>query len=345
MPRVTIQEIARRAGVSKTSVSFAFNKPEQLSEQTLARILAVADELGYNPDPIASNLKTRQTGCIGILLPQPLPLIARNTHTMAFLEGVGEVCQEEGLSVMLVPPHKGSLRHAILRAAVDGFLTLGLETFRDTMQILQQRDMPFVMVDSDPVEGIPCVNIDDQGGAYAAMQHVLVQGHRKIAILGIRSGTFGHYRAYAGTLRRRIDGYQAALGEVGLSLSSRNVRLVECECDLEGGYTAFREIYANKWRPTAIVTMADVLAIGAMQAAREMGIVIPEEVAVIGYDDTPASRLVHPPLSTIHQPTAEKGRVAASALIQMLKNSDSQPQHIVLPVRLIERGSSMRLMA
>jgi DNA-binding LacI/PurR family transcriptional regulator len=339
MPRVTIQDIAKCAGVSKTSVSFAFNKPDQLSEATLARILEVAKELGYNPDPVASNLKTRQTGCIGILLPQPLPIIARNTHTMAFLEGVGEVCQDEDLSVMLVPPQKGSLRRAIVRAAVDGFLTLGLETFRETMQVLKQRDMPFVMVDSDPIEGISCINIDDQGGAYAAMQHVVSRGHRKIAILGIRSGTFGHYREYAGTLRRRIDGYQKALEEVGLSLSSRNVRLLECECDIDGGYGAFTELWSKNWRPTAIVAMADVLAIGAMDAAREMNVRIPDELAIMGYDNIPASKLVYPPLSTIHQPATEKGRVATQVLIQELRDMHAEPQHVVLGVQLVERES------
>ena len=121
MPKVTIKDIAAKAGVSKTAVSFAFNKPDQLSEATLQRILAVAEELGYTPDPVASNLKTRQTGCIGLLVPQPLPLISRNPHMLAFIEGVGSTCHDAGLSLMLVPPLKGNLRRAIVRAAVDGF--------------------------------------------------------------------------------------------------------------------------------------------------------------------------------------------------------------------------------
>jgi alanine racemase len=258
---------------------------------------------------------------------------------MAILEGSARPARTKTCPVLLVPPQKGSLRRANLRAAVDGFLTLGLETFRETMQVLKQRDMPFVMVDSDPVEGISCVNIDDQGGAYAAMHHIVSRGHRKIAILGIRSGSFGHYRDYAGTLRRRIDGYQQALGEVGLSLGNRNVRLLECECDIEGGYAAFREVWSKRWHPTAIVAMADVLAIGAMQAARELGVDIPQEVALIGYDDISASSLVCPALSTIRQPAMEKGRVATTTLIRTLKDAHAEPQHIVLDVQLVERQS------
>ena len=104
MPKVTIEDIARKAGVSKTSVSFAFNNPERLSEATLKHILGVAEELGYNPDPIASNLKTGRTGCIGLLMPQPIPNVARNPHTLEFIEGIGEICHDAGTSLMLVPP-------------------------------------------------------------------------------------------------------------------------------------------------------------------------------------------------------------------------------------------------
>ncbi len=339
MARVTISEIARRAGVSKTAVSFAFNYPERLSEETLQRILAVAEEVGYAPDPVASNLKTRRTGCIGILVPQPIPIITRNPHTLAFIEGVGEVCHESGLSLMLVPPLKGNLRRAILRAAVDGFLTLGLETFRGTMVVLQQRGIPFVMVDSDPTPGIPCVNIDDEAGAYAAMSYVLRGGHRRIAIFGIRSGHHGDYHKYAGTLQRRIAGYARALAEYGLSLEDPDVRLIECECDAEGGYNGFHTIWHTRWQPSVIVTMADVIAIGVLQAARELNLRVPEELSLIGYDDIAVSSLTCPPLTTIRQPTVEKGRTAAQLLIRWIENADFEAEHIILPVELVERQS------
>lgn len=339
MPKITLKEIAEKAGVSKTAASYAFNRPEQLSEKTLARILAVADELGYSPDPVARNLKKRQTGYIGILVPQPLSTILRNPHFLVFLEGVSLECEKVGLSFMLVPPMKGSLRRAIVQAAVDGFLTVGLETFRETMQVLQQRDIPFVMVDSEPVEAISCVNPDDEDGAYQAMAHVLARGHEEIAILGIRSGMFGHYDEYAGTLRRRIDGYQRALAESGLSLRSRKIRLIECECESQGGYHAMRQIWELRRRPTAIVAMADILAMGALQAARKMGIAVPQEICLVGYDDIPASVLTCPALTTVRQPILDKGRVAAQLLIDHLLHHEETTRHIKLPVELVERES------
>ena len=339
MTKVTISEIARRAGVSKTAVSFAFNYPERLSESTLRHILAVAEEAGYAPDPVASNLKTRRTGCIGILVPQPIPMMTRNPYLLTFIEGVGDVCHESEMSLMLVPPLKGSLRRAIVRAAVDGFLTLGLETFRGTMVVLQQRGVPFVMVDSDPTPGIPCVNIDDEAGAYAAMTYALGRGHRQIAIFGIRSGHHGDYHKYAGTLQRRIAGYARALSEYGLSLSDSNVRLIECECDAEGGREGLHALWQSRWQPTAIVAMADVIAIGVMQAASALGLRIPDDLSVIGYDDIEASSLTCPALTTVHQPTLEKGHVAARLLLQRIEVASLQAEHVVLPVELVERQS------
>ncbi len=341
MPKITIDDIAKRAGVSKTSVSFAFNNPERLSEATLNHILQVAEELGYSPDPLASNLKTRRTGCLGLLVPQPIPIVARNPHMFTFIEGIGETCHEKGMSLMLVPPLKGNLRRAIVRAAVDGFITIGLEPFRETMKVLRQRGIPFVMVDSDPTPGIPCVNLDDVGGAYVAMQHVLTQGHRQIAILGIRSEHSGKYRDYTGLLRRRMIGYVQALEEVGLEVDNKHIRLVECYATPEEGYRALHNLWRTKWKPTAIVAMADVLALGVMQAALEMGLHLPDDLSVVGFDDIPSSRTATPPLTTVRQPSVEKGRIAASLLIDLVEERPIESEQIVLPIEFIQRDSCL----
>lgn len=339
MQRVTIDEIARRAGVSKTSVSFAFNNPERLSDATLQHILRVAEELGYTPDPIASNLKTRRTGCIGLLLPQAIPIVASNPHNFEFIEGIGQVCNEAGLSLMLVPPLKGNLRRAIGRAAVDGFITLGLDPFRQTMKVLRQRGIPFVMVDSDPLSGIPCVNLDDVTGSYLAMQHVLAHGHRQIAIFVIASEHHTHYELYTGLLARRMRGYLRALAEAGLHVDGEQVRLVECQIEPEDGYRAFKAVWRGRQRPTAIVAMADILLLGALRAAHELGVRIPEQISLVGYDDIAFSRLSTPPLTTIHQPIFAKGQTATRLLIDLIEGHPIAEEQIVLPVTLVERAS------
>ncbi len=218
MAKVNISDIAQQAGVSKTAVSFAFNNPGRLSQTTVAHIMKIAEELGYTPNPVARTLTTGRTGTIGLLVPQPIPEIIRNPFMPEFLEGIGEVCTQEGLSLMIVPPLKGSMRRAIENAAVDGFITLGLEEYKATMMVLRQRGVPFITVDSDPIEGVPAVNTDDENGAQQAMLHVLAAGHREITILAIRSGTQGHYEEYHGTLRLRMNGYLAALDQHGLTL-------------------------------------------------------------------------------------------------------------------------------
>ncbi len=342
MAKVTIDDIAQKAGVSKTSVSFAFNNPDRLSEATLRRILDVAEELGYSPDPLASNLKTRRTGCIGVLVPQTIPLIARNPHMFEFIEGLGHTCHETGYSLMLVPPLKGSVRRAIVRAAVDGFVTLGLEPYGKTMTVLFQRGVPFVMADSEPVENISCVNVDNESGAYAAMRYILERGHRQIALLGILSPHGGRYQRYTGTLKQRMTGYLRALEEFDLSIDDEYVRLIECQVDAETGAQTFEAIWHGSHpRPTAIVAMADILALGAMRAARRLGLRIPDDVSFVGYDGIASDQFIDPPLTTIQQPTLQKGEMVARFLIDLVNNRHHEVRHVDLPVSLLE-GASVR---
>ncbi len=335
----TITDIARKAGVSKTAVSYAFNNPTRLSNVTVERILAAADELAYTPNPVARSMSSGRTGTIGILVPQPMPDVLKNPFFIEFLEGVAEAAAEADLPIMLVPPMRGSVQHAVNGAAVDGFLTLGLETFRPTMHMLERRGRPYVMVDSEPTEGVACVNVDDEGGAYAALRHVIDLEHRQIGLLGIRSPQRGQWAKYVGTLKRRVAGYQRALTESGLSLSDRSVRLTECDVSLDGGRAGFHRLWTRGKQPTAIVAMSDLVAIGALEAAREVSVSIPDQLSIIGFDDIPQASHVLPSLTTIRQPAREKGRLAADLLIALV-NGDAVPRHIVLQTRLVERHST-----
>lgn len=336
--RVTIKDIAEKAGVSKTSVSFAFNDPGRLPEATVQRILEVAEELGYIPDPVARSMTSGRTCTLGVLVPQPIPEIIRNPFLSEFLEGVGEVCTKAGFSLMLVPPLEGSMERAIINAAVDGFLTLGLEPFKAAMVVLQKRGVPYVMVDSDPIEGVPAVIVDDETGSRDAMRHVLEAGHKNIAILAIRSGKEGRYQEYTGTLRRRMTGYLSALEEFDLKLDNRHIRLLECASTASGGRAGFQALWKGKMRPTALVAMSDIIAIGAKEAAREVGVRIPEDLTVIGFDDLPIAAWINPPLTTISQPLRKKGKLAADILVNHIKGED-KPEHHVLNTQLIVRES------
>lgn len=333
MKRPTIADVARDAGVSTTSVSFAFNQPARVSEQTRTRILTIASELGYSPDPVARSMSTGRTGTIGILIPQPLSEVAHNPYFSAFLAGVAEATETKELPVMLVGPRQGSIEHAIFDAAVDGFLTVGLEAFRPTIQLLGRRRLPYVMVDSEPVEGVACVNADDASGAEQAMTHLLDAGHRRIGILGIRSPQRGRWQGYIGTLGRRIAGYQTALEKHGMSLN--DVELTECTVSEEGGRRGLQRLLAGT-NPTGIVSMSDIAALGALTEARRRGLDIPADLSIIGFDDIPETRWARPPLTTVSQPSQAKGRIAAERLIDLI-DGNKHTEHVVLDTKLVIR--------
>ncbi len=323
--RITINEIARKAGVSKTAVSFAFNNPERISKDTYERIMEIANELGYVPDPVARTLTTKKIGSIGFLIPHSIPVAFKNPFLSLMLQGVGSVCHKEGYSLTVVPPLKGCIFQGIRSAAVDGFVTFGLEAHLKIVELILQRNIPLVVVDGKPSEQIPSVNTNDMQGAMEIMEYVLKAGHRKIAILSLKPATSpGDEDSERETFSRvrdlRLRGYKSALKKFGLSIDNYSIRVIESECSIEGGEVAARRLFNLKRRPTAIVAMSDIMAIGAFLYCKREGIRIPEDVSLAGFDDIPEASLISPGLTTVFQPAFEKGKTAGEILIRLLKN-------------------------
>ncbi len=339
--RVTISDIARQAGVSKTAVSFAFNMPSRLSKHTAEHILAIAKKMGYMPNPIARSLNTRRTNAIGLLMPQDISESMSNPFYTEMIRGIGEVCKAEGLSLMLVPPMRGSLIDAAHAALVDGCLVSGLTADDPVVMALVQRQIPFVMIDTDAPPHIASVTIDDCCGAQLLMAHLLQCGHRKIAIAAFQSLS-GPRENFQGALKQRFDGFDSALHDCGLALDSPNVSLFECDASVEGGRAVFARLNALPERPSAVICLSDAIAWGVIDAALSAQVRIPGELAVVGFDDLPASQLMHPALTTVRHPAIEKGRRAAELFITLRRsNGTSEPQRIVLPAELIVRESSV----
>ena len=335
---VTIADIAKSAGVSKAAVSYALNTPDRLAEATVQRIREASNRLGYVPNPVARSMSIGRTGTFGVLVPQALEEVLVNPFFADFLGGVAATVGEAGYSILLVPPVKGSMERAIGNAAVDGFLTLGLETFRPTMHVLERRGLPYVMVDSEPTDGVACINVDDEGGARSAMDLVLQCGHRRVALLGIRSPQRGRWQDYTGTLQRRIAGYRRALADFGLDLGRGGVRLIECDVSEAAGRLAMARLMTQRRRPSAIVAMSDLLAIGAHEEALELGMSLPDDLSIVGFDDIPQAGWVRPGLTTVRQPAHDKGRMAASLLLGLVNGAAALP-HVTLPTELVVRDS------
>ena len=340
--RVTINDIARQAGVSKTAVSFAFNMPGRLSTETAERILGIARQLGYAPNPIARSLNTRRTNAIGVIVPQDIPDAFSNPFFAQLVRGIGQICDTEGMSLMVIPPMRGSLLDATYAALIDGCIVTGLESDDEVVRALRQRNLPFVMIDADAPEHIACVNINDFEGARLSMQHILRLGHRDIAIVSFESFS-GKVEQYTGTLKHRFEGYRTALKEAGLSLSSRGIHCLECRCSLAGGVEVFNRLMQLVPRPTAVLALSDAIAFGIIEAAQQHGLNVPGQLSVVGFDDLESSKMIRPPLTTVRQPIKDKGQRAAELLMDSVRGRFGLSRHIVLPVELVLRKSTQKI--
>ena len=338
--RPRIADVAREAGVSKTAVSFAFNNPERLSPDTASRIRDVATSLGYRPHPVARMLTQGRTRTLGILTPQALSVVFANPFFSSFSEGVAAVAEEAGYGLLFVSPIHGSLARAVNRATVDGFVAIGLSENHPEVEQVRRAGLPIVMVDSAAAfPENPGVDVDDEGGARLAADHLLGLGHREFLVIGVEPPTPGAHTDFAGIVGRRLKGYRDALAAAGVDLPDDQV--VVGPASVEGGIACLARAWEDGQRPTAILAMSDAMAIGAINAARRLGLRVPADLSVVGFDDIELSRHVEPPLTTVHQPVRRKGEEACRLLLSAIARDDSlRPDHRTLATRLIVRGSS-----
>src|SRR5438067_10486019 len=296
MPRVTIADVAMRAGVSKTAVSFAFNSPERLGQATLERVLGVAQDLGYAPHPAARALSMRRSGTIGVLIPQRLSTVFANPFLGELFQGLGELCEEHDLTLLLVPPLDGSLEGAIRQASVDGFISLGLSPDDRALGVLDRIGIPTVLIDSEGSPAHPAVNVDDQGGAEAAARHLLELGHRQLAIIVLPPARTQVHSTP--TAVRRLAGYRAAITEAGVPAPHSVIAGIS----VAAGARAFDSLPKGKHRPTGVLAMSDMAAIGVVIAAQRAGLRAPDDDRGVGLDGGPAPACSMPPLTNAPHP-------------------------------------------
>ena len=349
MPRPRIDDVARRAGVSKTAVSFAFNQPDHLNAATRDRILAAAAELGYRPSPIARRLARRRTDQIGLVVPQSTHDIFANPFLPELVRGIGDVCDAEGIAVVIVPPVGGSISRAVESALVDGLILLGLVPNHPALDEVRRAGTPLVGLDIEDFEGHDVIGIDDADGARRAAEHLHGLGHRDVAVVLIAEHPDSPVDERSGISARRLLGVRQGFGLDGAtpgaatpeSNGAVRLRILSAPVSEEGGRAAFAAIGADDHLPTAVMAMSDVTAIGLLGAALDAGVGVPDDLSIVGFDDIPASSWTTPRLTTVHQPIREKGRRAAHRLISAIRaGSDHEPVVELLPTRLVVRSSS-----
>lgn len=335
--RARIADVAREAGVSKAAVSFAFNYPQRLRPETADRIRQVATALGYRPHPVARMLTAGSTATIGILSPQALAQAFANPFFALFAEGVATVTEDHGFGLLFISPLHGSLERAMARATVDGVIVIGLHVRHPEVESIRRAGVPTVLVDAPAWPEHGAIEVDDTSGALAAARHLLELGHRDLLVVTMHPSEAQDDSG--SVMQRRMRGYQQAFHEYGVTLGPERVRLAPAT--FEGGELAFMAAWEDGLRPTAVLAMSDAAAAGVLQAARHLGLSVPDNLSVVGFDDLPLTRFTDPPLTTVHQPVRRKGEDAARMLLASINGESGRGgEHRVLETRLVVRRST-----
>ncbi len=349
MARVTLQTIADQVGVSRMTVSNAFSRPNQLSPTLRERILAAAQELGYvGPDPSARALAKGTTGAVGFLLTESLGFAFTDQVSTQLLGAIAEELKPTGLALTLLSALGTGDIVPARDVAMDGVLVYSCDPQAPAVGWLRRRRLPMVFIDQDPVDEIPSVNVADRAGARASAQHLIDLGHRRIgfAMSGLRGplGLIGNIEVVADQLvsgyasRERLAGWMEALNGAGLE-SPLVVRQLDDAVEHTSG--AARLLLDRDDRPTAVLCFSDAIAFGVIRAANDLGLRVPEDLSVIGFDDHPLAGTFRPALTTVRQDVRAKGRAAAEALAAALGRGPAGPvPHVVLPTELVVRDST-----
>lgn len=349
--RVTLQVLADDLGVSRSTVSNAYNRPDQLSAALRDRVLARAAELGFaGPDPVARGLRRGRVGAVGVLVEHSLSYAFSDPVAVLVLDGLARELQADGFGLLLHATTSDRTGVRLVRsAAVDAWVVMSVPAGSPTVATACASGRPLVVVDQPQLDGVPRVSIDDAGGARAAAQHLLGLGHRRFGVLTAPLQDDGPARAadldrQAGSanaiMSTRLSAVAAAVGAAGIAWDT--VLVVDCGAnDQDAGAAGAALLLDAPDRPTAVLALSDQLALGALRAARDRGIAVPDALSVTGFDDAPPARTAYPALTTVAQPIREKGAAGGRLLRSLLRGADvvSPPP---LPTRLVVRRSTGR---
>lgn len=340
--RVTIADVAARAGVSTSTASLAFRGSARVIPATRERILTIAEELGYGgPHPVASSLRSGRTGIVAIVIAEHVGHAFQNPVAVATMDGISEVLDGAGLGQLLLPgrAHAAERPEPLRSLPVDAvvFATRG-EEFDDLLPLVRARGVPLVGIEGPHADDVTLVEIDDRGGMTMMAERVAALGHRRVGVV-MRTTALGHARDPGPavpidegieaienrTIRGRLEAVRAVFPDA--------LRVEAGGRDEAAGEAAALVLLSRADRPTAILAQNDILAAGALLAARRLGLRVPEDVTVTGFDGIALPWLGRE-LTTVRQPLRERGRVAGEMVTALLRGE--RPDDVVLPVELVE---------
>ena len=335
----TLADIARLAGVVPMTASRAINQSGYVSVQVRRRVMRAAQKLNYRPNVLARRLKGQRLRAVGIMLPD-----IANPFSAELVAGIQQILEAAGYTIFIATSNRSVLQekaglHAFVDHRVDGVVvaTRGTQIGNETITELARRRIPVVTV-GRPIErsAVDYVTADHWKGSFHAVRHLIELGHRRIGFLGINHED--------SRMLRRFQGYAAALEAAGLPLIKELIAGPDggpAYATQDDGYNAMLRLAQIRERPTAVFARNDYTAIGAMRAAHEMGLSVPGDLAIAGFDNIPLAAFATPPLTTVEQPIAAQGRQAARFLLERMEGRyHGKRQSVCFDCRLIIRGST-----
>lgn len=332
----TIKDIAQRLNISLSTVSRALRNASDVNSDTKKAVLALSEELNYQPNRLAISLREKQTHTIGVIVPNLDFVLSM------MVRGIDEVALEAGYTVMVCQSNESFGREIVntrrlLDSLVDGFIisvsseTKSFEHFKK----IQERNIPMVLFDRiTPELSAPSVRLDNENGGYIATEHLIEQGYKRIAILAGPKNL--------GISNSRMDGYLNALKKY--KYKRDNDLIIHCDFNQDYAFYATLELLAMKKRPDAIFAISDRMAIGAMLAIKKKGLRMPQDIGLVGFNNEPVTTLVTPQVSSVDMSSFELGKAAAKLFIQTMHNrEDISPVEQILKPKLFIRESSQKI--
>ncbi len=332
--KLTIDQIAKLAYVSRSVVSRVLNNHPNVSPEARERVMKVIKEQNYTPSSTARSLATDRTQEISILAPRKTNEVFANAFWSLVFLGISEQSIRRGYFVslsMISRELEDYINDRILYGrSFDGYILITREVADHVMPALRKRDMPAVLIGHDPAfPDLSSVDVDNYDGAYQATRHLCAIGHECIAtIMGA---------VHTQESRDRLRGYKQALRDAGCQVCED--RIMAGDYSQRRGYELMQDLLAREPRPTAVFCACDAMAVGALLALHEAGIAVPEEMAIVGFDDLPTSQYTCPPLTTIRQPIYKMAGQAADLVIDQIEGKTTDVVHVKLGVELVVRQS------
>lgn len=335
MKRLTLEEIGRIAGVSRSTVSRVINDHPNIRPAVRQRVEDVIRQTGYQPNSAARSLASRQSRVFGLVMPSILQSAFADPYYPLVIQAISHACNQNdytpALFLFQTPEEEEKVSQRIVASGLIDGLIITADTINSTfVSKIQQYEIPFVQIGRPPksnAAAISYVDVDNEAGAYLAASHLVQLGYRRIGQLATSHNTAG---------ADRDAGFRHALADRGLELDEALVNV--SDFSEAGGYQAMQALLDQQ--PDAVFAQSDAIALGAVRAIRDRGLRVPDDIAVVGFDDMPLAANADPPLTTIRQPINRTGMLAVDTLIDIVRTTPEPARHIVLPVELVIRASS-----